>query len=247
MQKIRIPENLTTLAYETIREFIWEGRLEQGPHLTEDFLAVRLGISKSPIHEALNRLEAEGLIRIEPRRGAYLRTFTAKEIQDLYDFREALESHAVASLTVTPELLRELRLSVARANRFIQDDAKRDYIEEDIRFHRLIADAAGNERIAHALENIQQQVWIFRRKTYDLSRSKAVVAHTRIVDALAAGNKSAARRIMRNHMTSVCGRLVAFVKSPATAERATSPAARKGYRPGRRSANPVAEPAQTAR
>jgi DNA-binding GntR family transcriptional regulator len=226
MQKIRIPENLTTLAYETIREFIWEGRLEQGSHLTEDFLAGRLGISKSPIREALNRLEAEGLIRIEPRRGAYLRTFSAQEIENLYDFREALESHAVARLEVTPRLLEELRQSVERANRYIQANAKREYIEEDIRFHRLIANAAGNERIALALENIQQQVWIFRRKTYDLSSSKAVVAHTRIVDALAAGDKSAARRIMRNHLTGVCGRLVEYVKSQAPAESAATPARR---------------------
>ena len=71
MKKIDIPSNLTTLAYNSIREYILQGRLDDASRLTEDFLSNQLGISKSPVREALNRLEAEGLIRIEPRKGAY--------------------------------------------------------------------------------------------------------------------------------------------------------------------------------
>src|SRR6266480_4132220 len=84
MRKIRIPENLTTLAYKAIKDSIWEGHLDEGARLTEERLSQLLGISKSPVREALNRLESEGLIRIEPRRGAYLRSFSIKEIDDLY-------------------------------------------------------------------------------------------------------------------------------------------------------------------
>src|ERR1700690_3965204 len=89
MKKIKIPSNLTVLAYESIKQHILEGRLDQDSRLTEDFLSKQLGISKSPIREALNRLEAEGLIRIEPRRGAYLQGFSLQDIAELYDLREA--------------------------------------------------------------------------------------------------------------------------------------------------------------
>ncbi|HKZ00992.1 MAG TPA: GntR family transcriptional regulator, partial [Pyrinomonadaceae bacterium] len=81
MKKLRIPDNLTTLAYKSIKDHIWEGDLDEGTRLTEEKLSQMLGISKSPVREALNRLEAEGLVRIEPRRGAHLRIFSAKEIE----------------------------------------------------------------------------------------------------------------------------------------------------------------------
>src|ERR1035438_1070987 len=106
MRKLKIPTNLTALAYKSIKEYILEGGLDQEYRLTEEFLSTQLGISKSPIREALNRLEAEGLIRIEARRGAYLRSFTNKEVNDLYDVREALEVHAVRT-GVFPSVLRK--------------------------------------------------------------------------------------------------------------------------------------------
>ncbi len=97
IEKLAPTRNLTTLAYESIKRYILEGDLDEESRLTEDFLSGQLGISKSPVREALNTLQGEGLVRIEPRRGAYLRRFTIKEVQDLYDLRETLEAHAVAT------------------------------------------------------------------------------------------------------------------------------------------------------
>src|SRR5215469_18757370 len=105
MRKLKIPTNLTSLAYRSIKDYILEGRLDEESRLTEEFLSGQLGISKSPIREALNRLEAEGLVRIEARRGAYLRKFTVKEVDDLYGLREALELHALRLGKFPPALL----------------------------------------------------------------------------------------------------------------------------------------------
>src|SRR5580693_2663382 len=129
MKKIEIPSNLTTLAYNSIREYILQGRLDETSRLTEDFLSGELGISKSPVREALNRLEAEGLIRIEPRKGAYLRRLSVVEIQELYDAREALEVHVVRTATVTASLLAELRQSLMRQRALLQANEKAQYIE----------------------------------------------------------------------------------------------------------------------
>lgn len=213
MKKIKIPSNLTQLAYDSIKQYILDGKLDEGERLTEEFLANALGISKSPIREALNRLETEGLIRIEPRRGAYLQEFTTKDIKDLYDLREALETHAVRTLYLTPELLAELNQSVQRMRKCLQANDKIHYINEDIRFHTILATATRNDRLCKALENVQNLIWIFRRKTYNLSSSTAQTFHELIVAALKEGNRSEAEATMRKHISNVRDRLIDFLNT----------------------------------
>jgi DNA-binding GntR family transcriptional regulator len=83
MKKLTNIPNLTELTYRSIKEQLLHGTLGEGTRLTEEQLANQLGISKSPVREALNRLEAEGLVCIESRRGAYVREFSLKEVSDL--------------------------------------------------------------------------------------------------------------------------------------------------------------------
>ncbi len=110
--------------------------LANSPRLTEESLATQLGISKSPVREALNRLEAEGLVVIEPRRGAYVRQFSAKEIRDLYELREILEVHSIEAANVTPRLLSDLSASINRTKKFLKEGNKLEHIEEDMPFSR---------------------------------------------------------------------------------------------------------------
>ncbi len=208
MRKISIPDNLTSLTYQHIKDYILEGRLENGERLTEEFVSKKLGVSKSPVREALNRLETEGLIRIEPRRGAYIRSFTPDEVHDLYDYREALETHAVSKAKVTRELIGELKSSLTRQRQHLETNNKRRYIEEDIHFHALIAAAADNSRLSEALETLQNQSRLLRLKTYNLSRSQAVQAHTRIIEALENENRAQARRLMKDHIQDTCRKLM---------------------------------------
>ena len=212
MRKLRIPANLTVLAYNSIKEYILDGRLDESSRLTEEFLADRLGISKSPIREALNRLETEGLIRIEARRGAYLRRFSMKEIDELYDLREALEVHAVRTATVTPVLLAELRESTRRLRRYLKSNDKVHYIEEDVRFHAMIARATGSDLLSKELESVQNRIWLFRRNTYELSSSNAVDHHEAIVNALEA-DRDKAQRAMSEHIGHVRRKLIEFLST----------------------------------
>jgi len=219
MKKLKIPTNLTKLAYQSIKEYILADRLDESSRLTEEFLSSQLGISKSPIREACNRLEAEGLIRIEPRRGAYLRTLTVKEISDVYDLREALEVHAVRTAQITPKLLENLKQSIARMKEFLAANDKVHYIEEDVEFHAKLARATGNDHLCAVLENVQNQIWLARRRTYDLSSSTAAGAHEAIVRALEAGDRNAAQKAMSKHITTVCQRLLQFHSSQEKSER----------------------------
>jgi DNA-binding GntR family transcriptional regulator len=212
IEKIETPQNLTALAYKSIKAYILREDLDEKIRLTEELLSKQLGISKSPVREALNSLHTEGLIRIEARKGAYLRVHSSKEVKDLYDLREALEVYAVGVVELTPRLIADLRQSRQHTRKLLKANDKLGHIEEDTRFHGLIASATGNAELCRVLDNIQSQIWICRRKTYELSSSTAPDAHRAILEALENGNRKEAQAAMRNHITLVRQRLIAFME-----------------------------------
>jgi len=120
MKKLNAPQNLTVLAYDSIKAYILREELDENVRLTEDLLSGQLGISKSPVREALNSLHTEGLIRIEARRGAYLRRFSVKEVKDLYELREAIEVYAVGVAKLSPRLIADLKSSIQRTKKFLK-------------------------------------------------------------------------------------------------------------------------------
>jgi DNA-binding GntR family transcriptional regulator len=225
MRKLKIPTNLTSLAYKSIKDYILEGRLDEDSRLTEEFLAGQLGISKSPIREALNRLEAEGLIRIEARRGAYLRSFTKKEVDDLYDVREALEVYAVRTGVFSPAVVKELRASVKRLRGYLKANDRAKYIDEDVSFHASIARATGNMRLCEMMENLQNRIWIFRRNTYDLSSSGAPDAHDALVSALEKEDRAEAQETIREHISTVRKKLIEYLNDRDEKKPGRGPAA----------------------
>jgi DNA-binding GntR family transcriptional regulator len=202
---LRIPKypNLTELAYLSVKQYLLDGSLSEGAKLTEESLATQLGISKSPVREALNRLDSEGLLCIESRRGAYVRKFSLKEACDLYDLRELLEVHAVGLAKITPKLLDDLAESIERTRQNLEEGNIFAHVEEDIRFHTLIAAAADNEELCRILANVHQKSFLCRSKTYRLSASTSPVSHGKIYSALREGDRALAQQAMRDHILFV--------------------------------------------
>ncbi|HUV71125.1 MAG TPA: GntR family transcriptional regulator [Terracidiphilus sp.] len=202
---LKIPKypNLTELAYLHVKQSILDGSLGEGSKLTEEILATQLGISKSPVREALNRLESEGLVSIESRRGAHVRRFSLKDAEDLFTVRELLEVHAVGLARITPAFLDELAESIDRTRRNLDSDCLMAYIEEDIRFHNLIAAATANDELRRIIENINQKSILCRSKTYRISASISPDSHSRIYCALRDGNRERAQEAMRDHILLV--------------------------------------------
>ena len=157
MLKLPKAPNLTELTYRSVKQQLLNDSFREGSKLTEEYLSKQLGISKSPVREALMRLESEGLICIESRRGAYVRKFSAKEVMDLYDIRALLEVHAVRIANVTPTLLTNMAESIERTRHHIETGNKPQHIAEDIHFHGLIANSTGNAEFGKMLDNIQQK------------------------------------------------------------------------------------------
>jgi DNA-binding GntR family transcriptional regulator len=218
---LKIPKypNLTELAYLHVKKYILEGSLEEGAKLTEETLATQLGISKSPVREALNRLESDGLISIESRRGAFVRRFSLKEATDLYALRELLEVHSVGLAKVTPQFLSDLAASIERTRTNLHDGNMMAHVEEDIRFHNLIASATDNGELRRVIENINQKSILCRSKTYRLSASTAPESHRRIYLALQNGDRELAQQAMREHIVFVRDALLRFLEAEEAEDR----------------------------
>ena len=92
-------------------------------------------------------------------------------------------------------------------------NAKIPWIEEDAAFHNAIAEASGNKLLHSALENLQHQLWLFRRTAYDLSSSNALVAHEQIAKSLEGGDRARAEDLMREHISTSCRQLVEVMGS----------------------------------
>ena len=203
LKKLHTSLSLTEQAHKSIRRYILAENPGGDVRLTETFFAEQLGISKSPVREALNSLQSEGLLRIEPRRGAYVHQFSGKEISDLYNLREALETFAAAIVPITPELIAELRSSVERTERLLRSRKKAEYIEEDIFFHRMIVGATGNQELSRVHSNLQDKLWLCRCQTYQLTSSDTPSAHRNITEAIASGDRLQAQQRTSSHIQFV--------------------------------------------
>jgi DNA-binding GntR family transcriptional regulator len=203
MLKLTKNPNLTEQAYQSVKRQLLNGSFPEGSKLTEEYLSTALGISKSPVREALMRLESEGLINIEARRGAYVRRFSASEVHDLYDVRALLEVHAVGTARVTPELLEQMAASIERTRANLEAGDKLSHIEEDVHFHGLIAKSTGNHEFGRILDNIQQKSLLCRMTTFYLSATTAPASHQKIYAAMRDGDIELAKREMHDHILFV--------------------------------------------
>src|SRR5262245_34249233 len=146
--------HLKDQAYEQVRDLVLSGELQPGDLLSERQLVQRLGMSKTPIRVALERLDRDGFLEILPQRGARIREPTAQEIVDYYDFRIALESWIVAraATTRTKRDVQKLQRIVARQERLGTGEAiVKPYTELDAEFHLALAEIAGNQEMIRTI------------------------------------------------------------------------------------------------
>jgi len=205
---LKIPENLTQQAFRYIRDEIIRGKIDRQQHLTETYFAQRFGISKSPVREALNRLESEGLITIVPRRGAFVVDLSVHDIDEIFELREALEAVVVRDAVLNEKVLARMRGAVVSAKQYMEANNKSKYIQADACFHTSLADASSNSRLKKILENMRNQMLIVRARSYELSSHISVQQHLNILEALEQGKRDVAANLMVEHIRTVRARLV---------------------------------------
>jgi DNA-binding GntR family transcriptional regulator len=189
-----------------LREAILAGSLPPGARLRAEPLAERLRTSRTPVREALILLAREGLVDIEPRRGAIVRSFDAADLADLYDVRALIEPHAAsrAATRIGPDELARLRAicTAAEARGADDDAAVEDQVALNEEFHAIVVTAAGSPRLEAALRAVAGIPRAFRAAFWhdDGQREQSLFCHRQIVHALEHRRPRLAEAVMRMHI-----------------------------------------------
>jgi DNA-binding GntR family transcriptional regulator len=197
---------LGEMVYESLRDAIINQVLKPGERLMETELAEEMGVSRTPVREAIRKLEQEGYVVMIPRKGAYVAGLSIKDIHEVFEIRGALESLAagLAAERATQEEIEEMeRNIVLEASHFESNDLIKT-IEVDTKFHELIFKASKNDRLLGMISNLREQVQRFRTTTLAVSgRLKfALEEHRRIVEAIAARDVQLAQQMAKDHIES---------------------------------------------
>ena len=148
---------LRDIVYTTLRDAIRSGLLKPGDRLMEIQVAKELGVSRTPVREASRRLEAEGMVVMVPRRGTYVSSMSLRDINDVFEIREALETLAagLAAERITDEELDELERIMVTMDEMVQQGKLDELVAMDIRFHEQIYAASRNVKLVNILSNLK--------------------------------------------------------------------------------------------
>jgi len=195
---------LRDAVFETLREAILKGVLAPEQHLMEMQLAYQLGVSRTPVREAIRLLELEGLVNMVPRKGARVAAISEKNLCDVLEVRKALEelSARLACARMTDETLEELD----RVNKKFIESCNTDDVVQiasfDEAFHSLICQSSENEKLILLLKQLQNQMYRYRIEHIKVksSRAELIEEHKQIIQALTLKNEEAAMKATRNHI-----------------------------------------------
>jgi DNA-binding GntR family transcriptional regulator len=217
---MRPKSNQAEGAYTALRERIISGELLPGAVVSEASLAKELGVSRTPVGEALRRLSHEGFVHQIPRYGTVVREISATDLRELFEIREALEGMAAskAAASISAEALDELE-SLCAANEaelegvkesgsdVVEGESLRRFLAADMAFHMLIIASANNRRLSELLEQTRSISVMFnaRRGVHSVARvEEANAYHRQILTALASRDSSGATEAVIRHIRVSC-------------------------------------------
>lgn len=200
-------DTLNERIYRRLRELVLSGDAPAGVRLDENSLAERLGVSRTPLREAIGKLVKDGLVEYRPYQGNFVKKFTIEQVRELFEVREALEGLAarLAVHRLSDARLATLTAILDEVDAALRDDDMEAYALTDRRFHQAIAEYSGNHMLIEFLERLGDQIQVARLKA---NRDPDVVkrtAHERpqILAALRARDGEQAARLMEQHIEGV--------------------------------------------
>lgn len=155
---------LRDVVFNTLRQAILRGELQPGERLLEIHLANKLGVSRTPIREAIRKLELEGLVIMIPRKGAVVAEITEKSLRDVLEVRRALEELAVklACEKIQADEIGELKVAAKEFEKALGTGDVTVYAEADVKFHDIIYRTTDNQRLIQLLYNLREQMYRYR-------------------------------------------------------------------------------------
>ncbi|TRW77550.1 GntR family transcriptional regulator [Mycolicibacterium sp. 018/SC-01/001] len=194
-------------AYAYLRDQVLSSPAATGTFLNEQQLATQIGVSRTPVREALLTLQAEGLVEMVPKRGVFVPAMSGRQIAELMDLRGALERHAASTCLRTDAApVTEMRSTVADQHDLCgcdDDGSAQRFIDLDTRFHQILVDAAGSTLLSRTYAGLRaRQLRIgMTALLHGHERRRDVCAeHLGIVDALADGDEHLAHRAIDEHL-----------------------------------------------
>ena len=195
---------LREVVCETLRDAVRRGVLKPGERLMEIQLAEELGVSRTPVREAIRKLEMEGYVIMMPRRGTYIADLSIRDINEVFEIRTSLESLAsgLAAERITEDELEKLQRLLVQIGTHIKSGDMESIVRTDTEFHDLLYQASRNTRLVGIISNLREQLTRFRTTSMSFpGRLKATLEeHRNIVEAIAQGDEKAARKAAEHHM-----------------------------------------------
>jgi DNA-binding GntR family transcriptional regulator len=206
------PPSLTQQAYERIKEMILSLELRPGLFINESSLCELTGIGRMPVHQAIHRLQAEGMIEVIPRKGLVIRMDSLQDIMLLLEARLAFEPNVVALCAerISPAQVAELKALLKKSRGLMNQSQRESFSMIDRTFHRVIAEASGNKFLADSLRPLHERsdmIWHLRIMPAD-GLAVTQREHEAVLDAIASGNPLAAHRAMEAHLRSLHDRIL---------------------------------------
>ncbi|MFO7984933.1 MAG: GntR family transcriptional regulator [Desulfatiglandaceae bacterium] len=195
---------LTTKAYDRIKEWIVRYQLKPGARLDIGELSEALHMSRTPVREALSRLEQEHLVDHQPMRGFVVKPLVLRDVEDIYDIRCALEVLAVqqAARRLSERDRKHLEHILAQVSTLIRDGKKNRTLGLEQEFHRCILEASGNPLLVEVGKGILDRIWALQRLNLLTSDhlTEAHGEHAAVVHALEMRNSRKAAALMKKHL-----------------------------------------------
>ena len=195
---------LRDIVFQKLREDIITGKMAPGDRLMEIKLANEMGVSRTPVREAIRKLQTEGLVIMNARRGAVVAPINKEVMKEILEIRKALESLACQLVAVKagPGDIQVLRNINAEMRKAIDDGDIDKITEKDVEFHETITALAANSHLTSMLDQIKEHLYRYRLEFIKEIRNKYVLAdeHDRLVDALEAKSPENAGREIEKHI-----------------------------------------------
>ena len=202
--QLKVQKPLKELVYLELKHKILTGEIASQTRLMEIDLSEKMNVSRTPIREAIKRLADDGLVKVEPRRGAYVANISIKDMLDVFEVREDMEGFVakLASERITDEQKKELATIAAEYEAAIKRPDKESIIELDEKFHNYIVACCNNETLAELINYVQELSLRFRYLYYDDFSVYASTAdqHNSIMQAINEGRGEDARREADAHV-----------------------------------------------
>jgi len=200
------PPHLAISIHDALKRAILAGQFRPSERINQEQIARELGVSRTPVREALHSLAREGLVELQPRRGAFVSAFGEREVSEIYELRELLEPHAVAiaCLRATPAQVEAVRRLASEIERTTSSDMERAFVlNRD--FHQRLCEPCHNRLLIAFLETVWSQqsainIFAYQRQSAEAMR-RTYAQHREIVEAFATRDSERTRELVRRHIS----------------------------------------------